>query len=448
MTSLQLTESPIGADVARVFRSVDGQRGLPSWFALVFNAIAKIDYGALEWRLPDGRVFRAEGTLPGPQGRVIVHDGRLFARILRHGNLGFCEAYMDGWWSAAPDLQDVMDVILLNNEAVARRMPGGMAMRLANRFRHWLNSNSRSGAKRNIEAHYDLSNAFYQLWLDRSMTYSSALFESEGDGSQSAPQGASQGAGQDAAAIAPLDGPTLEAGQEAKYRSICDRMGLQPGDHVLEIGCGWGGFAEYAAGVRGARVTGLTLSPAQLEFAQARMARRGLGDRVELRLRDYRDETGLYDGVASIEMFEAVGERYWPSYFSAVRDRLKPGGRASLQIITIDDRLFDTYRRRVDFIQKYVFPGGMLPSMTALREQTDAAGLIWDGAVEFGPSYSRTLRAWRVSFGEAWNEVAALSGARPFDARFKRLWDLYLASCAACFRAGTTNVAQIALKRA
>ncbi|MEL6979779.1 MAG: cyclopropane-fatty-acyl-phospholipid synthase family protein [Pseudomonadota bacterium] len=405
-----------------IFRSTEGQRGLPRWFAVMFRAVARLDCGALEWQTPDGRVFRAEGARPGPEARIVAHDPRMFGRILRHGNLGFCEAYMDGWWSAEPNLQAVMDVILLNNERVAHSIPGGAVVRAANRFRHWLNRNSKTGAKRNIQAHYDLSNAFYALWLDPSMTYSSALFESEEQ--------------------------SLEAAQTAKYASICDRMGLKPGDHVLEIGCGWGGFAEYAAGARGARVTGLTISPSQLAFAQARIAKAGLSDRVELVLRDYRDETGAYDGVASIEMFEAVGEAYWPSYFDAVRDRLKPGARASLQIITIEDRLFESYRRKVDFIQKYVFPGGMLPSPSALRRETARAGLEWEGELSFGESYSRTLRDWADRFNGVWAEIETLEGARPFDERFQRLWNMYLASCAACFRAGTTDVKQVTLRRA
>lgn len=410
-----------GTNLEQVFLSVDGHRDLPRWMPLVFRVIAALERGAIEWRLPDGRVFRAEGREPGPEGRVVVRDPRLFGRIIRGGNLGFCEAYLDGWFDAEPDLQEVMDALLLNNEQVLHSLPGGPAARVFNRLRHWLNRNTRSGAKRNIAAHYDLSNEFYEKWLDPSMTYSSALFE--------------------------RDDMSLEEAQRAKYRSICDRMELRQGDHVLEIGCGWGGFAEYAARERGARVTGLTLSQEQLDFARARMQRQGLAEQVDLHLRDYRDERGQYDGIASIEMFEAVGEKYWPSYFETVRERLAPGGRASLQIITIEDQLFDDYRRGVDFIQKYVFPGGMLPSLSALKAQSKAAGLEWIDRLDFGQSYSRTLREWRTRFSAAWSEIEGLPGLRPFDAEFRRLWDLYLTSCAACFLAGTTNVTQIALRR-
>lgn len=402
--------------------TTEGEANLPRWFGLVFNVVSRgVERGALEFELPDGRVFRAAGEEPGPEGRVVVLDPRLFGRMVRAGALGFAEAYIDDWWRS-PDLQAVLDAALLNNESVARAFGGGRLARIMELFGHWLRRNTLRQARKNIEAHYDLGNQFYGTWLDPSMTYSSALFEAE-------------------------DQP-LEEAQRAKYRSICDRMGLRQGDHVLEIGCGWGGFAEYAAKERGARVTGLTISPAQLEFAQKRMFEHGLNDRVDLVLRDYREERGTYDGVASIEMFEAVGERYWPAYFDTVRERLKPGGRASLQIITIADELFAGYRRRVDFIQKYIFPGGMLPSLSALRDQTERAGLTFVDGLHFGSGYSKTLRLWRERFEATWDKIQRVEGARAFDERFRRIWNFYLASCAACFRAGTTDVVQVALRRA
>ena len=249
------------------------------------------------------------------------------------------------------------------------------------------------------------------------MTYSSALFET---GTQS-----------------------LEAAQTAKYRALVDAMGVSPGDHVLEIGCGWGGFAEYAAAERGLRVTGLTISPAQLDYARDRIARAGLADRVDLKLQDYRDERGTYDGVASIEMFEAVGERYWPVFFESLRDRLSAGARATLQIITVEDHRFEAYRTDVDFIQKYIFPGGMLPGPSALRAEVARAGLEMLGSVEFGESYSETLRRWHARFEALWPEIAA----QGFDARFRRMWEFYLTSCAAAFRGGSCDVTQITLAR-
>jgi cyclopropane-fatty-acyl-phospholipid synthase len=309
-----------------------------------------------------------------------------------------------------------MDAILLNNEAISRPFTGAKVVRAYERLRHWLRGNSRTGSRRNISYHYDLGNDFYRLWLDPSMTYSSALFDGAGD---------------------------LSAAQENKYRSICDRMRLGPDQHVLEIGCGWGGFAEYAIRERGARVTGLTLSREQADYARRRLFEAGLAERAEIVLRDYRDERGQYDGVASIEMFEAVGERYWPTFFRTLHDRLRPGAVASMQVITIADHLFAGYRSGTDFVQKYIFPGGMLPSPSEFRRHVERTGLDLVGSIEFGKDYSRTLREWRERFNARWGEIAGLG----FDPRFRRMWDFYLASCAACFAAGTTDVTQVALRR-
>ena len=399
-----------------VLHSVRGQSGLPRWFAAVFDVASRIERGALSFALPDGRVFRAQGAHPGPEGLVEVRDPSVFARLIRDGETGFAEAYMDGAWDS-PDLQAVLDVALLNNEQISRPFAGAGLVRMIERARHWMNRNSRSGSKRNIAAHYDLGNPFYARWLDDSMTYSSALFS----GTQE----------------------SLEAAQRNKYAAICDALDLAPGAHVLEIGCGWGGFAEYAAGERGLRVTGLTLSQEQHDFAAERMRRAGLSDKVEIVIRDYRDETGVYDGIASIEMFEAVGEKYWPVYFDALHARLKPDAKAALQIITIHDRLFDSYRKGVDFIQKHIFPGGMLPSPSALAAQSRRAGLEIAQSLEFGESYSETLRRWRDRFEGSWDDIAPMG----FDDRFRRMWNFYLASCAACFHARTTDVTQITLRR-
>ncbi|WP_339947349.1 cyclopropane-fatty-acyl-phospholipid synthase family protein [uncultured Albimonas sp.] len=396
--------------------STRGQQGLPRWFASVFDVVGRIETGSMTFVLPDGRTFLARGERPGPDGIVLVRDPAVFARLIREGEMGFAEAYMDGAWDS-PDLQAVLDVALINNETIARPFAGAGLVRMVERVRHWMNRNTRTGSKRNIAAHYDLGNPFYSRWLDGSMTYSSALFS----GTQE----------------------SLEAAQRNKYAAICDAIDAPEGGHVLEIGCGWGGFAEYAAGERGLRVTALTISQAQHDFARQRIFEAGLADRVEVVIRDYRDETGTYDGVASIEMFEAVGEKFWPVYFGALHDRLKPDARASLQIITIHDRLFDGYRKGVDFVQKYIFPGGMLPSPSALAEQTRRAGLEIAGSIEFGDSYSETLRRWRDRFEDAWQEIAPMG----FDERFRRMWNFYLASCAACFKAGTTDVTQVTLRR-
>ena len=399
-----------------MLKSTQGQRNLPRWSETVFQIISRIERGTLSFSLPDGRTFGATGALPGPSGHFDVRDVRLFGRMVRDGELGFAEAYMDGWWDS-PDLQALLDVSLMNNEAVARGFPGAGLARAYERFRHWLRSNTRRGSRRNIAHHYDLGNDFYGLWLDPTMSYSSALFSGQGE--------------------------DMVAGQLNKYASICDRMQVRRDQHVLEIGCGWGGFAEYAIRERGARVTGLTLSREQHDFARKRLFEAGLAERADIVLRDYRDERGQYDGIASIEMFEAVGEKYWPAYFQSVFDRLKPGASASIQMITIADHLFDGYRRGTDFIQKYIFPGGMLASPRAARLAAEGSGLTFAGSLEFGQSYSRTLREWFETFNARWDRIAELG----FDDRFRRMWNFYLTSCAACFLNGTTDVTQMTLRR-
>ena len=399
-----------------ILTSTKGQSGLPRYFSAAFDTISRLQRGRLDFRLPDGRVFRAEGKKPGPVAELAVINPDVFARLIRDGDLGFCEAYVEGWWTT-PDLQGFMDLVHIDNEAVYDGFPGFALVRAFERLRFWLQSNSKRQAKKNIAYHYDLGNDFYRLWLDDTMTYSSALFRS----------------GQE----------SLEKAQVQKYASMVDQMGAQPGDHVLEIGCGWGGFAEYAARERGLRVTGLTISQAQHDFAVARMRTAGLADRVTIKLQDYRDETGIYDGIASIEMFEAVGEKYWPAYFAALMKGLRPGARATLQIITVPDVRFETYRKSVDFVQKYIFPGGMLPSPSALRREVEQAGLKVLGSVEFGKSYSKTLRRWHETFNARWSEVAQLG----FDERFRRMWNFYLTSCAGTFEGGNCDVTQITVAR-
>jgi cyclopropane-fatty-acyl-phospholipid synthase len=399
-----------------VLTSTQGQDDLPRYFAQAFQTAQKVQFGRLDMKLEDGRVFRAEGAKPGPVAEFTVHNDDLFARLIREGDLGFCDAYLDGWWST-PDLQAFMDLVHADNDEVYDGYPGMALVRAYEKLRFWMQSNSRRQAKKNISYHYDLGNDFYALWLDDTMTYSSAKFDT----------------GQE----------SLEKAQENKYASMVDQMGVQPGEHVLEIGCGWGGFAEYAAKERGLKVTGLTISQEQHDYAVARMARLGLSDMVEIKMQDYRDEEGMYDGIASIEMFEAVGEKYWPVYFDTVRERLKPGKHATLQIITVQDKRWHVYKRGVDFIQKYIFPGGMLPSPTVLRQEIARAGLHLKGSVEFGQSYSDTLRRWHETFNARWDDVAALG----FDARFRRMWNFYLTSCAGTFWSGNCDVTQITMTR-
>ena len=399
-----------------VFTSIDNQQNLPRYFSRVFDLVGKLNSGRVDFVLPDGRRFRAEGKCPGPVAEITINNPEVFARLIREGDLGFSDAYLDEWWTT-PDLQTFMDFIHADNDDMYDGFSGIAIVRAWEKVRFWFQSNSKRQALKNISHHYDLGNDFYSLWLDDTMTYSSALFNT----------------GQE----------SLENAQIAKYASMIDQMGVKPGDHVLEIGCGWGGFAEYAAKERGLKVTGLTISKEQLLYAQKRIKNKGLEDKVDLKLQDYRDEKGVYDGVASIEMFEAVGEKYWPIYFETIKHCLKPGRQATLQIITVHDARWDVYRKSVDFIQKYIFPGGMLPSPTVLRQEVTKAGLRVQHSIEFGKSYSQTLRRWFNVFNDQWDTINDMG----FDDRFRRMWNFYLTSCAATFESGNCDVTQITLQK-
>ncbi len=376
---------------------------------LVFELLEKIRGGLLEIRLPDGARFLFGEGEPGVT--MQVNDETVFARVLAKGDIGLAEAYLDGEWDS-PDVTALLALLARNRDALRDAVYGSWRQLLAARLRHWFNRNSRAGSKRNIMAHYDLGNDFYRLWLDPSMSYSSALF----DGTPDQP---------------------LLAAQDAKYRRILSRLAAEPGERVLEIGCGWGGFAEMATH-DGLAVTGLTLSPAQLAWAQHRVPS------ADLRLQDYRDTEERFDHVVSIEMFEAVGERWWPTYFRTVANALKPEGRAVIQSITIRDDLFATYRRGTDFIQQYIFPGGMLPSRAEFRAQAARQGLVVRDEYAFGVDYARTLALWRDAFDAHWPQFAALG----FDEPFRRLWRLYLSYCEAGFLAGNIDVVQFELARA
>lgn len=373
--------------------------------------------GKLTVSLPEGQKFVLSNGKPGRVSDVTVHDYQVISRLRSEGWVSMGESYMDGLWST-PDLQSFMDHIYdMDEDLFDKVFLGNAALNLLEKFRFWLQRNHREQARKNISYHYDLGNDFYRLWLDDTMTYSSALFET----------------GQE----------SHEAAQIAKYASMVDQMGVQAGEHILEIGCGWGGFAEYAAKERGLKVTGLTISEEQFKYAQQRIESAGLSDMVEFKLQDYRDERGVYDGIASIEMFEAVGQKYWPAYFETVRDRLKPGKNATLQIITVTDNRWEVYQRGVDFIQKYIFPGGMLPSPKALRAQVVKAGLGVERSIEFGQSYNISLRRWHDTFNQKWDQIAEMG----FDDRFRRMWNFYLTSCAATFESANCDVTQITIKR-
>ena len=374
------------------------------------------EYGRLAFVLPSGRTLQIEGKKSGPDARLIVRDFRFVSRVLAAGDIGFGEGFMAGEWDT-PDLSALLEAFTANLDRLTRLMDGNFFVRAVNSLLHSLNRNNKRGSRRNILAHYDLGNAFYSRWLDPSMTYSSARYERPGQ--------------------------SLSEAQRNKYASLARQIGLGPDNHVLEIGCGWGGFAEFAAGEVGAKVTGITISPSQFEFARKRLFEQGLADKADIRLVDYRDVEGRFDRVASIEMFEAVGEEYWPLYFQKIHEVLSPGGRAGLQIITIRDELFEGYRSRADFIQKYIFPGGMLPSETRLRQETDRAGLEWSDIVRFGQNYADTLAEWASRFEGAWDDIKGLG----FDEKFRRLWRFYLSYCEAGFRTERTNVVQLSLAK-
>ena len=401
----------------RAFRRLPALADVPIIFRNALRMMARNWMaGELTFVTPKGHELRLEGE-PGPKARIIVRDFRFIRRALAAGDIGFAEGYAAGEWDT-PDLTAVLSVFSLNFENLRRVTQGNPVVGVFNFISHALNGNSRKGSKRNIHAHYDLGNDFYSRWLDPSMTYSSAKFAHAGQ--------------------------SLEAAQANKYRALAAQMDLKAGMSVLEIGCGWGGFAEYAAKEIGAQVTGITISQEQYDFAAKRIFDQGLSDRAQIKLIDYRDVEGTFDRVASIEMFEAVGERYWPAYFNKIHQALAPGGRAGLQIITIQEALFEDYRRHADFIQKYIFPGGMLPSESRLKAETDKAGLAWTGISRFGQDYADTLAQWAERFDARWDDIKGAG----FDEKFRKIWRFYLSYCDAGFRTGRTDVVQLGLAKA
>ena len=385
---------------------------LPRLVRLALSFPAKLKRGTLDVTLLDGRVVRFGGVEPGPSAAMVLHNYHFAARLIRSGDLGIAEAYLRGDWDT-PDLTQFLYLFCVNHDLIQRMLLDKPLVRFAQMVRHWFNRNTRRQARRNIYAHYDIGNAFYSAWLDPSMTYSSALYED--------------------------DTADLTAAQHNKYHRLAEAIDLQPGQKLLEIGCGWGGFAEYVAKTFGAKVVGLTISKEQRDFAQQRIQAAGLNEQVEIRLQDYRDERERYDRIASIEMIEAVGEQFWPKYFSQLRDRLLPGGLAGIQAITIQDSSFPEYRKEVDFIQRYVFPGGMLPSPQVLKSLGERFGVPVIRERVFGQDYAKTLATWRNNFRAAWPNLTPLG----FDERFRRLWEYYLAYCEAGFLAGNIDVRQV-----
>jgi cyclopropane-fatty-acyl-phospholipid synthase len=393
--------------------------GAPAAARTVLQLLTRLRHGCLSVRLPDGSMRRF-GQGQTPTASLHLNDWQVCSAALKSGDIGFAEGYIDGHWSS-PDLAALLRLFIANRREVEDVIYGTWLGRLFYRVRHLLNRNTRGNSQKNIHAHYDLGNAFYELWLDGTMNYSSALYET--------PQA------------------SMQQAQLAKVRRALRMVDVKPGERVLEIGCGWGALAEMATTEFGARLVGVTLSTEQLAWARARMSRCGVAERADLRLQDYRDigRDGLadqsFDAICSIEMIEAVGREYWPTYFAAVARLLKTGGRACIQSIVIDDEFFERYLQSTDFIQQYIFPGGCLPSPGAFRAQAEQAGLKVIDEFCFGQDYARTLQEWRQAFMAREHEVLALG----FDRRFMRIWEFYLAYCEAAFAERNTDVVQYTL---
>lgn len=405
-----------GALDARPLRGPLGLRGMRD--ALILRAAARmmrrVGHGRIRLQLPSGR-FSVLGSGPGVEATIDIRSLAVFWRAVRRASIGLGESYMCGEFETR-DLGDLFRFFLDNQPHLVRAGRGLFSVRLLDRVAHWRRANTRAGSRRNIAAHYDLGNDFYASWLDAGMTYSSALYR----------------------------GPatTLEEAQAAKIAAVLDVIDPKPGAALLEIGCGWGSFAEAAAR-RGCHVTGITLSREQRQLAEHRLEGAGLAGRTDIRLQDYRDVEGEFDHIASIEMIEAVGADNWARYFATVRDRLRPGGTAVIQAITIDAARFERYRAKPDFIQAYIFPGGMLPTVAAMRENAMAAGLAFEPVERFGDSYALTLREWRQRFERAWPAISALG----FDERFRRMWVYYLTYCEVAFEHGAIDVGLYRLEK-
>ncbi|MDE2370710.1 MAG: class I SAM-dependent methyltransferase [Burkholderiales bacterium] len=417
---MTLPNTSVGGDAGGLSRG--GASGLAGrWLRRPLQGLLRaVSHGSLRVELPDGEVIEAHGAQPGPRASMRLLRWRALARLALGGDLGLAEAWRDGDWST-PDLPALLRFGALNEASWGDRSRAAWPARWLGRAWHWARANTRRGSRRNIADHYDLGNAFYARWLDPELIYSSAIY---GDPTQS-----------------------LEQAQAAKLQCIIERLqldSLPPGGEILEIGCGWGALALAMARRRPCRVTGITLSQEQLAHARERVAASAMPTRVELRLQDYRDLRGSYDRIVSIEMLEAVGERYWPVYFETLRRCLRPGGIAVIQVITIGEAYFDDYRRHTDFIQRHVFPGGMLPTVSAIRDQARRCGLEMVEALPFGASYAATLAEWRRRFIAAWPEIEALG----FDAPFRRLWEYYLSYCEAGFLCGKVDVGLYTLRHA
>ncbi|MGD9671416.1 MAG: class I SAM-dependent methyltransferase [Hyphomicrobiaceae bacterium] len=383
---------------------------------LLASRLAEFTCGHLTVSLPSGLSVVQAGHREGPRAHISVRRWRALLRLLAEGDIGFAAGYIEGDWTT-DNLPAVIEYGMANEKALTKSANGIPAALALNRLRHLARRNSRKGSRRNIAAHYDLGNAFYARWLDPGMQYSSALYEESGE--------------------------SLSVAQERKLAKVVELLGLGGSEHILEIGCGWGAVAERLAADHGCHVNGLTLSREQADYARRRLAAAGLASRAKIEIRDYRDIVSTYDRIVSIEMFEAVGEPYWPLYFETLARSLKDNGCAVLQVITIGESSFEAYRKRPDFIQKYIFPGGMLPTKAALHRLAEDAGFAVTHQLSFGLSYAETLAAWRDAFHRNWTEIEPLG----FDERFRRMWDYYLCYCETGFRHDTIDVGLYKLEK-
>lgn len=377
--------------------------------AFLRKVLSRLQVGRIIVQTPAGTRVGYTAAQPGPEATIILHNWRPVRWLLWKGDLGFAESYMEGDWST-PDLTAFLELAARNVDNLDAEIMGSAVVRALRKFKHARSANTRRGSRRNIASHYDLGNEFYARWLDAGMTYSSALYTEPAQ--------------------------SLESAQTAKQDLVLDKLALEGGERVLEIGCGWGGLAERILERGAGQITCLTLSTEQLAYSKERLERAGLAGRGDVRLQDYRDVQGQFDRIVSIEMLEAVGQEYWSTYFDTLNARLTEDGTAVLQVITISKARYQSYQQGVDFIQRYIFPGGMLPSAEIMEGEIARAGFEIKSLRTFGLSYGKTLADWNVRFQDAWPAIQTFG----FDKRFKHMWEYYMAYCEAGFRVGILDV--------
>jgi len=414
--------SKLERNVKAIRTDIAFHRRLTSWLVggicnvLLARLMAGIDNGSICFILPDERELEFQSASDGPNAVLHFNSYAGILRLCFGGYMGLGEGYVNNHW-ATPSLKTLFQFGIRNQEPLKIKLSGSRLAKIIRKILRFIQRNTKTGSKRNIAYHYDLGNEFYELWLDPSMTYSSAIFENSEE--------------------------SLEKAQIAKYRRIVKELDIQPDHRILEIGCGWGGFAEFVAKETGASVTAITISQEQHDYAVDRIEKSDLSDKVEIKMLDYREVSARYDRIVSIEMLEAVGEEYWPDYFRIIAQSLAEGGTAMVQVILVPDARFENYRQKSDFIQRHIFPGGMLLSPSEMEKQAGSADLVIDECYKFGSSYGKTLDRWSDHFSENWTDIQGLG----FDDRFKRLWEYYLNYTAAGFHAGTIDVGQFLVKK-